>query len=81
MHAPAPAREYDPALHGDGADDVEPAGQAYPGEHRPEQLDVARPVALPNVPSGHNWHDAEPGAAYWPARHTLRAAGEPVGHA
>jgi len=46
--------------HGCGLDELEPAGHKKPSEHDPEQFGRDRPVALPNVPCGHNTGDDDP---------------------
>jgi hypothetical protein len=47
VQEPAPAREYWPAAHGVAVADVDPAGQAYPAVHGPEQVAAVSPAASP----------------------------------
>ncbi len=53
VQAPAPAREYCPAVQADWVADVLPAGQAYPAVQAPTQVDAVCPPRLPYLPAAH----------------------------
>ena len=56
VQLPAPASLTWPMPHATAVLLVEPAGHAYPAEHKPVQVALVSPVAFPNVPGGHSTH-------------------------
>jgi hypothetical protein len=89
VHTSVVPRLYVPAGHWDWAPDVDPAGQAYPAVHGPEQVVEVRPGADPNRPAGHRpLHAAvvEPGVVpYCPGTQLVHAPAPcrlyvPAGH-
>jgi hypothetical protein len=69
VQEPTPASEYVPGEHSNVVAFVDPAGQAYPALHPPEQDDVATPDVEPYRPALQLIQDPAPASAYVPAGH------------